>query len=108
MTTIDPGKLLDLLLSYLPPAFGAFVGLRYAGESTPRQRVAAFLTSFVLAIYLGPAIAEVLSLGPKSTVAVGILVAIVGTEVIGGLVVAAAAFHADPFGTVKRWLGRGP
>jgi hypothetical protein len=96
---------------YLPPAFGALVGLRWTKDQTPRQRIFSFATGFGLAVWFGPAVAEILSLGPKATVAVGILIAIVGMDAIGGLLAAAAQFHADPPGTFRTWrdawLGRG-
>ena len=99
------------LAPYLPPAFGALVGLRWAGRQTARQKVLSFAAGFGLAVWLGPAIAELLSLGPKATVAVGILTAIVGMDAIGGLMAATAQFQADPAGTVRSWLdawlGRG-
>ena len=91
------------LAPYLPPAFGALVGLRWAKDQTPAQKVASFAMGFGLAVYFGPAIAELFSLGPKATVAVGILTAIVGMDVIGGLMAAAAAFRANPLGAFREW-----
>lgn len=88
---------------YLPPAFGALVGLRYAADQTPTQKVTSFGAGFGLAVYFGPAIAELLSLGPKASVAVGILTAVIGMNVIGGLMVAAAQFRADPVESFKSW-----
>ena len=95
---------LDALAPYLPPAFGALVGLRWAKEQTARQKVLSFAAGFGLAVWVGPAIAELLALGPKATVAVGILTAIVGMDAIGGLMAAAGQFRADPAGTVRSWL----
>lgn len=95
---------LSELAPYLPPAFGALVGLRWARQQTPRQKVLSFAAGFGLAVWIGPAIAELLSLGPKATVAVGILTAIVGMDAIGGLMAATAQFQADPAGTVRAWL----
>lgn len=88
---------------YLPPAFGAFIGLRWAQNQTPTQKVVGFVTGFGLAVYFGPAVAELLSLGPKATVAVGILIAIVGMDIIGGLMAAASAFKSDPLGSFSKW-----
>ena len=100
------------LAPYLPPALGALVGLRWAQNQTPTQKVLGFATSFGAGVYLGPAVAEILSLGPRTAVAAGILIAVVGMDVIGGLMALAAAFRADPIGTFKAWWGawwsRGP
>ncbi len=97
---------------YLPPALGSLIGLRWAGAQTPTQKVVSFGLSFGLGVYLGPAVAEILSLGPKATVAAGILIAIVGMDVLGGLMVAGTAFRNDPVGSFKAWWGawwnRGP
>ena len=100
------------LAPYLPPAIGSLIGLRWAREQTATQKVTSFACSFALGVYLGPAIAEILSLGPKAAVAAGILIAVVGMDVIGGLMALSAAFRADPIGTFKAWWGawwqRGP
>ena len=93
------------LAPYLPPAFGALIGLRYAKDQTPTQKVGSFVISFGLAVYLGPAVAELLSLGPKSTIAVGILIAVVGMDIIGGLMAAAAAFRNNPVAAFRDWWG---
>lgn len=93
------------LAPYLPPAFGAMIGLRWAQNQTPVQKVTGFVGGFGLAVYFGPAIAELLSLGPKSTIAAGILTAIIGMDVIGGLMAAATAFRNDPVGSFKAWWG---
>jgi hypothetical protein len=99
------------LVPYLPPAFGALLGLRWARQQTARQKALSFAAGFGLAVWFGPAIAELLSLGPKATVAAGILTAIAGMDVIGGLMAAAAQFQSDPPGTFRAWLdawrGRG-
>jgi hypothetical protein len=99
------------LAPYLPPAFGALVGLRWAREQTAQQKALSFVAGFGLAVWFGPAIAELLALGPKATVAVGILTAIVGMDAIGGLMAAGAQFRVDPAGTFRTWLdawlGRG-
>ncbi len=97
---------------YLPPALGSLIGLRWAREQTATQKVTSFALSFGLGVYLGPAVAEILSLGPKAAVAAGILIAVVGMDVIGGLMALSAAFRADPIGTFKAcwgaWWQRGP
>lgn len=93
------------LAPYLPPAFGALIGLRNAGSQTPAQRVVSFFLGFGLAVYMGPAIAELFSLGPKATIAAGILTAVVGMDVIGGLMAVAQQFRSAPIATVKEWWG---
>ena len=84
---------------YLPPAFGAFIGLRWAQNQTHTQKVTGFVGSFGLAVYFGPAVAEILALGPKATIASGILVAVIGMDVIGGLLAVAQKFSASPVET---------
>ncbi len=91
------------LAPYLPPAFGAMVGLRWAKDQTPAQKIVSFATGFGLAVWFGPAIAELLSLGPKTTIAVGILTAILGMDAIGGLIAVTTAFRSDPIGTFRAW-----
>lgn len=88
---------------YLPPAFGAFIGLRWAKDQTPLQKVSGFAGGFGLAVYFGPATAELLGLGPKATIAAGILIAIIGMDVIGGLMAAAKAFGNNPLESFKSW-----
>ena len=99
------------LAPYLPPAFGAVVGLRWARAQTARQRVLSFAAGFGLAVWFGPAIAELLALGPKATIAAGIVIAIVGMDIVGGLIVAARQFGQAPLaalrGWIDLWLGRG-
>jgi hypothetical protein len=92
------------LAPYLPPAFGAMVGLRYAKDQSPAQKFSSFAIGFGLAVYVAPGIAEWLALGPKSTIAVGILTAIVGMDVIGGLMAAVAQFRENPARTFREWL----
>src|SRR5437763_463846 len=72
---LGPGRLSWLadFAPYLPPAFGALMGLRWARHQTATQKVTSFGLSFGLGVYLGPAVAEILSLGPKAAVAAGIL-----------------------------------
>lgn len=88
---------------YLPPAFGALIGLRWAQNQTPVQKVTGFAGGFGLAVYCGPAIAEFFALGPKSTIAVGVLTAVLGMDILGGLMAAAKAFGLNPLDTFKGW-----
>ncbi len=99
------------LAPYLPYGIGAAIGLRWAKDQTPKQKVVSFFLSFWLAVYLAPAIAELMGLGPKGAVAVGILTAVVGMDVLGGLVAAGKAFQNAPLDSFKgwwsAWWGRG-
>jgi hypothetical protein len=100
-----------LVSPYLPPAFGAFVGLQWAKNQTPTQKLAGFVCGFGLGAYLGPALGEVLGLGPRGTVALGILIAVIGMDIVGGILAAAQSFRADPLSIVQRvvniWRGTG-
>ncbi|HZQ01424.1 MAG TPA: hypothetical protein VFB13_17900 [Reyranella sp.] len=88
---------------YLPPAFGALVGLRWAQNQTPLQKLTGFAGGFGLGVWFGPAVAEWFSLGPRATIAAGILIAVVGMDVMGGIMAAAKAFGSDPMGTLTSW-----
>ena len=99
------GDLASQVAPYLPPAFGAFIGLRWAQNQTPLQKVTGFIGGFGVAVYMGPAVAELLGLGPKATVAAGILLAVVGMDILGGLMAAASAFRVDPAGSFAKWWG---
>ena len=101
----DPPTIYDHIATYLPPAFGAFVGLTNAGSQTAKQRVVGFSVGFGLAVYFGPAVGEALALGPKVTVGVSILIAIMGGNIIGGLFAVASSFRADPLASFKGWWG---
>lgn len=102
----------DSLIPLVPPALGALVGLRYAQNQTMRDRAVAYVGSVVLGIYLGPALGEHLSLGPKTIVGVSFLIAMLGTELFAVAVAAMRQWAADPVGTFAKWrdalLGRKP
>jgi hypothetical protein len=93
------------LAFYLPPAFGAFIGMVNAKNQTPKQRVFGFVIGFGLSVYFAPALAEWFSLGPKAIVALGVFVAVIGGDIVGGLLAASSAFKNDPLGSFKGWLG---
>lgn len=103
---------LELLWPFVPPAIGAFIGLRYADKSGKGDRVIAWIAAAALGIYLGPAFGEHFSLGAKTTVGVSFLLAMLGTELFAVLSAALRQMSADPAGTFRRWidawLGRGP
>lgn len=103
---------IEALWPFVPPALGAFIGLRYAAEQSKRDRSIAWLCSAVAGIYLGAAIGEHLALGPKTTTGVGFIIAMLGAELAGVAVAALRQWSADPVGTFRKWrdawLGRGP
>lgn len=94
-----------VMAPYLPPAFGAFIGFANARNQTPMQRVTGFVIGFGLSIFVAPAVAEWLALGPKAIVALGVFVAVIGGDIVGGLLAASSAFKSDPLGSFKGWWG---
>ncbi len=91
---------------YLPPSIlGSIIGLRWAKNQTPLQKVASFFMSCAFAVYAGPAIAEWMALGPKSSAAVILMVAVLGMDILGGLVAAAREFGVSPLASFKEWWG---
>jgi len=94
---------LDTLAPYAPPALGAFFGLRYAKEQSLRERTVSWLGSTMAGIYLGPAIGEHMALGPRMTVGVSFLLAMVGAELFGVAVAALRQWAQDPVGTFAKW-----
>ena len=92
------------LAPFLPPAFGALIGLRYATDQTGLQKLSSALTGFGLAVWWGPALAELLALGPRVAIAAGILIALVGTDIVGGLIAAARQFAVAPLETARGWI----
>lgn len=102
--TTDRLSWLGDLTAYLPATFGALIGLRYTKQQSSRQKVLSFAGGFALGVYMGPAIAEFLTLGPKMTAAAGILTAVLGMDVIGGLVAVISQFSENPVQTGRRWI----
>jgi len=92
-----------LLLPAIPPALGVVIGLRYTRDQTPWDRLTSALGGFGLGIYFGAAIAEYAGLGPRSTVAVGILVSMFGMELIGVGFAFVRQFKSDPLGAFRSW-----
>lgn len=96
----------DLVLffgPYLPPAFGAFVGARYTRDQPPLDRVLSAVCGFGLGVWLGGAAAEYLQTGPKITVAMGILISMLGMDVVGIAFSVIRQFKNDPLGSFKAW-----
>lgn len=102
--------LLSPLWPFVPPAVGAYFGLRYAVEQTLRERMSTWFCSAFLSLYLGQAVGEYFLLGTKSTSGVTIIIAMLLSDGIGMLVATARQWIADPVGTFRRWrnawLGR--
>jgi hypothetical protein len=107
----DLAQIWDLLWPFIPPAVGAYFGLRYATEQSKKERITTWFCSAFLSLYLGAAIGEQWRLGNKATTATSILIAMLLSEVVGIVVAAARQWTTDPVGTFRRWrdawLGRG-
>lgn len=89
----------------LPSAFGALIGLKWTKDQTPPQKVVSFVGGFGVSVFFTPALGEWVFTAPdqhpKSMVALGILVAIFGMDVLGGVMVVANRFRNDPLATAK-------
>ena len=100
----------DALWPFVPPAIGAYFGLRYAVDQSPRERMSTWLCSAFLSLYLGQAVGEYYGLGAKATSGASIVIAMLLSEVVGVVVAASRQWRADPVGTFRRWwdacLGR--
>lgn len=101
----------EALYPFVPPAVGAYFGLRWSLQQTPRERITTWFCSAFLALYLGAAIGEYWGLGVKSTSGVTIIVAMLLSDLVGVFVAAVRQWTSDPVGTFRRWrdavLGRG-
>ncbi len=92
------------LAPYIPPGIGAVLSLRYTKDQTPAQKALSFVLGFGLGVYGGPALGELLSLGPKAPAGAGILIAVLGYDVIGGVLAALAQFKENPLVVGRRWI----
>jgi hypothetical protein len=101
----------DAVWPFVPPAIGAWFGLKWSVQQTRKERVTTWFCSAFLSLYLGAAIGEQWQLGTKATSGVTILVAMLLGEAMGVAVAAARQWARDPVGTFRRWrdawLGRG-
>lgn len=92
---------------YLPPCFGALLGLRWAKDQTPKQKWLSFGFGVGVSIYFAPAIAEVLGhlpdKSPRIFVVISILTAMLGMDILAGVMAIAKAFAASPLATFKDW-----
>jgi hypothetical protein len=91
------------LWSLVPPAVGAYFGLRYAVHQTPKERMSTWSCSAFLSLYLGQAAGEYFTLGTKSTSGATIIIAMLLSDVLAILVSIARQLIADPVGTFRRW-----
>ena len=92
---------LDWIAPLVPPALGAAVGLRYTATCSPRDRAAGYCLSVAMAVFLTPGFAEALSLGPKTTVAVGFCIAMLGQEILAAGVAFIRRVASDPVATIR-------
>lgn len=96
---------------FVPPAIGAYFGMRWSIEQSPKQRIATWICSAVIALYLGEAVGEYFTLGTKSTSGATIIIAMLLSDIMAIVTAAARQWTADPVGAFKRWrdawLGRG-
>lgn len=92
---------LDWIVPLVPPALGAAVGLRYTATCSPRDRAAGWILSVAMGIYLGPAIGEAFGLGPKTTVGVGFMLAMMGMEIAAAGVSFIRRVASDPVATIR-------
>lgn len=95
------------LAVYLPPAFGALLGLRYAKDQTPKEKAVSALFGFGVSVYFAPAIAEVLGhlpdKSPRIFVVIAILTAMLGMDILAGVVAVTKGFASAPLATFKDW-----
>lgn len=100
----------DSLWPFVPPAIGAYFGLRYSVDQSPRQRLSTWFCSAFLSLYLGQALGEYFTLGTKSTSGATIIIAMLLSDAMGIVVATARQWMVDPAGTFRRWrnawLGR--
>lgn len=88
---------------FLPPALGAFIGLRYSPAASKRDQLIAWGCSCMAGIYLGAALGEFYALGMKTTGAAMFLVAMFGSQLFAVAIAALKQWAADPVATFRRW-----
>lgn len=102
---------LDAIWPFVPPAIGAYFGMRWSLQQSRHERITTWFCSAFLALYLGAAIGEYWALGTKSTSGVTIIVAMLLSDVMAVVIATARQWTTDPAGTFRRWrdawLGRG-
>lgn len=107
----DLRGLVDAIWPFVPPAIGAYFGLRYAEQQSKGERITTFACAAFLSLYLGEAIGEYWELGRKSTAGVTIIVALLLSDLTGAAIAVVRQWHTDPAGTLRKllnvWRGRG-
>jgi hypothetical protein len=93
----------DAVGPFIPPALGAFIGLRYAAEATKRDQLIAWSCSAAAGIYLGAAISEFYGLGLKTAGACMFLIAMFGSQLFAVGIAALKQWAADPVSAFRRW-----
>lgn len=93
----------DALGPFVPPALGAFIGLRYAAEASKRDQIIAWGCSAAAGIYLGAALGERYELGLKTTGACMFLIAMFGSQLFAVAVAICKQWAADPIAAFRRW-----
>jgi hypothetical protein len=88
---------------FVPPAIGAYFGMRWSIEQSKGQRIATWFCSAFLALYLGQAIGEYWQLGTKSTSGATIIVAMLLSDLVAVLVAVTRQAAADPVAAFRRW-----
>lgn len=105
------GSLLDALAPFLPPAIGAYIGLRYAKQQSKRDHAISWVCAAAAGIYVGAALGEHFGFGLKVTGGLMFVIAMFSSELFAVVIAALRQWAADPVETFKRWrdawLGRG-
>jgi hypothetical protein len=96
--------LADVLWPFVPPSIvGALFGDTLRKDALSRgQRVAAFAVSAVLGCLAGPGLAAEYRLSVYTGAAFAVVIAAIGTDLIGLAVAVIRQFRDDPVGTVIR------
>ena len=101
----------DYLWPFVPPAIGAYFGLKWNAEQSRKERITTWFCSAFLALFLGAGLGEYFVLGVKTTSGVTILIAMLLSDLMGVVAAVARQWTADPVGAFKRWrdawFGRG-
>jgi len=109
--TTKIGALLDALSPFLPPAIGAYIGLRYASSQNARDRAASWICAAAAGIYIGAGLGEYFGLGLKVVGGLMFVIAMFSAELAAVVIAALRQWSTDPAGTFRRWLdawlGRG-
>lgn len=107
----DLRDLWDALWPFVPPAIGAYFGLRWSMQQSRHERITTWFCSAFLSLYLGQALGEYWGLGVKSTSGATIIIAMLLSDLVGVFIAAVRQWSGDPAGTFRRWLdawfGRG-